>query len=68
MNPDEIAIRPVVYGNAVRPVHREAASRDATKGQRSPTPEPAEEPDETEVVEQEVQPPGEETHLIDLRA
>ncbi len=65
MNPDDIAIRPVVYGNVVRPVHREAASRDSTQGQRSPTPQ---EEEDTELVEQEAQPPTEETHLIDLRA
>lgn len=66
MSPDDIAIRPVITGNAVRPVHREAPSRDSTAGQRSPTPEPVE-AEETEMVEDSTLAAEEETHFIDLR-
>ncbi len=67
MNPDDIAIRPVVYGNAVRPVHRETPSRDSTGGQRPSTREHAE-AEEPETMEDGEQAVAEETHLIDLRA
>jgi hypothetical protein len=67
MNPDDIAIRPVVYGNAVRPVHRETPSRDSTGGQRPSTREQAE-AEEPPTMEDGEQTATEETHLIDLRA
>jgi hypothetical protein len=67
MNPDDITIRPVVYGNAVRPVHRETPSRDSTGGQRPSTREQAE-AEETQTMEDGEQTPTEDTHLIDLRA
>jgi hypothetical protein len=67
MNPDDIAIRPVVYGNAIRPVHRESPSRDSTGGQRPPAHEQTE-GEEPETMEGGEQAVTEETHLIDLRA
>lgn len=67
MNPDDIAVRPVVYGNAVRPVHRETLSRDSTGGQR-PTAREQEAAEEPETIEDGEQAVTEGTHLIDLRA
>jgi len=67
MNPDEIAIRPVVYSNTVRPVHRESPSRDSAGGQRAATQEPAES-EAPEMVEEAEPAIGEETRLIDLQA
>ncbi|GIV21637.1 MAG: hypothetical protein KatS3mg023_3388 [Armatimonadota bacterium] len=66
MKPDDVAIRPVVYGNAIRPVHRESPSRDSTGGQRPPTREQTE-AEEPETIEDGEQTVPEETHLIDLR-
>jgi hypothetical protein len=67
MNPDDIAIRPVITGNAVRPVHREPPSRDSTAGQRSHAHEPTE-AEEAESEEGSTPMTAEETRLIDLRA
>ncbi len=67
MNPDDIAIRPVVHGNAVRPVHRETPSRDSIGGQR-PSPHEQTEAEEVETMDDGDQAVVEQTHLIDLRA
>ncbi|GIV15244.1 MAG: hypothetical protein KatS3mg022_0679 [Armatimonadota bacterium] len=67
MNPDDIAVRPVITGNAVRAVHREAPSRDSTEGRRPHVHEP-EETEQAEVTEDSISANAEETHFIDLRA
>lgn len=67
MNPDDIAIRPVITGNTVRPVHRESPSRDSTGGQHAQAHEPAA-TEEAEITEESTLPTAEESHLIDLRA
>jgi hypothetical protein len=67
MNPDDITIRPVVYGNAVHPLHRETPSRDSTGGQRPATREQTE-AEEPQTTEDNEQTSTEQGHLIDLRA
>ncbi len=66
MNPDEMTVRPVVYGTSVRPVHREPPPRDSTSRQPSHKRENAESEEPNEPMEEAPQD-GEQTHLIDLR-
>ncbi len=66
MNPDDLTVRPVVYGNAVRPVHRETPPRDSTGRQRASKSEPTE-PEQPETTDDSVPLVSEETHLIDLQ-
>lgn len=66
MNPDEMTVRPVVYGTSVRPVHRESPPRDSTSRQPSHRQENTE-PDEVGELPEDTPHDGEQTHLIDLR-
>ncbi|MCS6830268.1 MAG: hypothetical protein NZ749_06445 [bacterium] len=67
MSHDDIAIRPVITGNAVRPVHRDSPSRDSTGGQRAHSHEFAE-AEEASTAEAGALVLEEESHLIDLQA
>ncbi|MEJ5252363.1 MAG: hypothetical protein HPY54_02455 [Chthonomonadetes bacterium] len=66
MNPDEMTVRPVVYGTSVRPVHRESPPRDSTSRQPSHRQENTQ-PEEPNEPPEEVPQDGGQTHLIDLR-
>jgi len=66
VNPDEMTVRPVVYGTSVRPVHRESSPRDSTSRQPSHGQESAQREEPAEVPE-DVPHDSQQTHLIDLR-